>query len=137
MSHGNNLQPTQNSPPLSAPALANLLLGKDDEAEERRWQGLEEAQLDKEITIYRQGVRALSSRLEAEGIPVSISVPCATTKSGGQDPSGEVWVAFTDPNIIPDEEEFYAAENVKVMNKLWRIFLVRLSHQEKRSSFLM
>ena len=58
-------------PLVSASAIAKALLEKDSDAEEERWRGLEGAQLDKEVEIYREGIRALSAELAAQGIEVS------------------------------------------------------------------
>ncbi len=58
---------------LSAPAIARLLLQKDDAAEESRWQELEEAILDQEVEIYREGIRALTVELAKQGLPTSLN----------------------------------------------------------------
>ena len=58
---------------LSAPAIARLLLQKDDAEEEDRWQDLEEAQLDTEVQVYREGIRALTAELATQGLPTSLN----------------------------------------------------------------
>ena len=77
---------------LSAAAAASLLLGSNDHAEEARWQELQELQLDKEITIYREGIRALSTKLEAEGVPVTLDDTQAACNTRTQIFTEEVWL---------------------------------------------
>jgi len=67
-------------PLVSASAIAKALLDKDSSAEEDRWRGLAEGQLDREVEIYREGIRALSAELVAQGIDVSLNEEQAGAK---------------------------------------------------------
>ena len=58
---------------ISAPAIARLLLQKEDADEEERWQALGEAQLDTEVKVYREGIRALTAELATHGLPTSLT----------------------------------------------------------------
>lgn len=58
---------------VSAIAIARLLLERTDVQEEDRWQALEEELLDKEVQVYREGVRALTAELATQGIPTSLN----------------------------------------------------------------
>lgn len=45
-----------------------VLLGKEEKAEEDRWRTLTDAQLDEEVQLYRAGVQALSDELAQRGL---------------------------------------------------------------------
>jgi hypothetical protein len=76
-------------PLFSASAIAKALLDRGSSAEEGRWSDLAEEQLDREVEIYREGIRALSAELTAEGIDVSLNDEQAGFK-GRQIPGVEV-----------------------------------------------
>jgi len=60
-------------PLFTASAIAKALLDRDSSAEEDRWRNLAEDQLNREVEIYREGIRALSAELTAQGVDVSLS----------------------------------------------------------------
>ena len=75
---------------ISALEIARLLLQKEDIEEEARWQALEEALLDKEVEVYRKGIRALSAELATQGLPTTLNEESAQLEQQGRPQGVEV-----------------------------------------------
>ena len=78
-----------------------LLLDNDDAEAEQRWAELDEHQLDREVGVYREGIKELTTELTKRGVSTSLNNDLV--ENGASDRPSElevcIWLqrCFADP----------------------------------------